>query len=45
MPHSPARERLLAAYNAFVNAVEKQQPESEVQDLGDELEDTYIDCK
>jgi len=45
MPQSPDRDKLLAAYTAFVNAVENHQPESEVQDLGDELEDTYIDCK
>jgi molecular chaperone DnaK len=44
-PQSPGRDKLLTAYIAFVNAVESHQPEPEVQDLGDELEDTYIDCK
>ena len=45
MPQSPARDKLLAAYTAFVNAVDSRQPEPQIQDLGDELEDTYIDCK
>jgi molecular chaperone DnaK len=45
MTQSPARDKLLAAYAAFVTAVESHRPESEIQDLGDELGDIYIDSK
>lgn len=37
------RERLLASYNAFVAAVRTGSPEME--DLGDALADTYMECK
>jgi molecular chaperone DnaK len=45
MSPSPNRDKLLAAYTAFANAVLNHLPESEIQNLGDDLEDTYIDCK
>src|SRR5262249_50789688 len=38
-PPSPARDRLLQAYTAFVHAVQAQSPE--VEGLGDTLDDVY----
>jgi len=40
---SEKREKLLAAYTAFVNAVQSQSPE--VEGLGDALDDIYLECK
>ncbi|MCI0487095.1 MAG: Hsp70 family protein [Blastocatellia bacterium] len=41
MASSPERDKLLAAYTAFVNAVNSQSPE--LEDLGDALGDTYME--
>jgi len=43
LPPSEKREKLLAAYTKFVNAVVSQSPD--LEDLGDTLEDTYVECK
>ncbi|MCP4263682.1 MAG: Hsp70 family protein [Planctomycetes bacterium] len=40
---SEKRERLLAAYMAFVKAVQTQA--TNVEKLGDALDDTYVECK
>ena len=43
LPASEKREKLLAAYTKFVNAVQAKSPE--VEELGDTLDDTYVECK
>jgi len=40
---SEKRDKLLAAYSAFVKAVETQSPD--LEELGDVLDDTYMECK
>ena len=42
MPSSPDRDKLLAAYTAFVNAVNVQSPQ--LEDIGDALGDIYTEC-
>lgn len=43
LPDSEKRTKLLAAYMAFVQAVQAQSPN--IDDLGDILDDTYLECK